>query len=138
MNAKDFPERIGRLVRDRIRRKGKEISEVTYRLLRSSGNTSKFSSVRDSVFTVKPLGTTQVMVSIGDEPFENTYTTADIPYLLLRAFDRECIRTGIVTASAKLKNSKPVLLCNIHNPTSLAPKTRCSKGYYGQYFIFMA
>ena len=96
-----YPRTVGRLMQKPRARTAGPSDSVVYTLNRRSSTSRKFHSVRNILFTVKPLAENRFQILVGREFFGEAHSIEDISITLIRAFDRECIKAGIVSATAR-------------------------------------
>ena len=96
-----YPKTVGRLMRKPRPRTAGPSDSAVYTLNRRSSTSRKFNSVRNIQFTVRPLAENRFVILVGRERFDEAHSSEDIKITLIRAFDRECIKAGIVSATAR-------------------------------------
>ncbi len=99
MKVSDFPENVGRLTRKSAVMKGDEITAVVYELNRRIMSSKKYYPIRNFLFKVEILGEDGFRTLVNDQPAGEAGSLEEVQSRLINAFDRECIRAGIVSAS---------------------------------------
>ena len=100
-NNIQYPANVGRLTLTSGGGGEAKPGNAVYMLNRRSMTTRKYYPVRDARFTVKYVGEDRYQVLVGRELFDEISSIEGVRATLVRAFDRECIKTGIATATAK-------------------------------------
>ena len=96
-----YPKTVGRLMQKPRPRTAGPSDSVVYTLNRRSSISRKYYSIRNKQFTVRPLAENRFMILVGRERFDEAYSSEDIGVTLIRAFDHECIKAGIISATAR-------------------------------------
>ena len=104
MKLKDFPKFVGRLERKSGDKEGRRFIAVNYALNTNADNSKKYYPIRSNVYRVEETGRDHYMVHINANPFEEAHSVNGVIAILTRAFDRECIRAGIVASSPRTQS----------------------------------
>ena len=96
-----FAEQIGRLVLKPLPPDRRNSSDTVYWISKSARASKKYNPLRNTEFIIRPIAKNTYQVLINEERFEVAYTAEDAPIILERAFDHECIKAGIASASPK-------------------------------------
>ena len=101
MDQIEFPKNIGRLTRKHLTGDRRNSNDSVYWLNRSSRYSKKYHALRNIEFTVRPMAKNTFRVLVNNQRFDEAYSYEDASIILIRAFDRECIRAGIDSASPR-------------------------------------
>lgn len=101
MDRIEFPKDIGRLTRKHLTGVRRDNNDTVYWLNRSSRYSKKYHPLRNIEFTVRPMAKNTFRVLVNNQRYDEAYCYEDASIILMRAFDHECIRAGIESASPR-------------------------------------
>lgn len=100
-----FSENIGKLTLKPMQGERRNSADTVYWLSRSARSSKKYHPLRNTEFVIHPISANSYRIMINNDRFDEAYTFEDAEIILAKAFDHECIRTGIDSASPKLNTA---------------------------------
>ena len=105
MAQETFARNIGRLTRKALSGERRNSTDTVYRINKSARADNKYHPLRNTEFIIRPISKNAFRIMIDNVRFEEAYTAEEAPIILERAFDHECIRTGIKLASPRFNSA---------------------------------
>lgn len=100
-----FAAKIGRLTLKPLTGDRRNGQDTVYWLSKSDRASKKYHPLRRTEFIIRPIAPNTFRILINNKRFEEAYTAEEAPIILDRAFDHECIRTGIISASPRFNSA---------------------------------
>lgn len=119
-----FAENIGRLTLKPIPKDKRDSTDTVYWINKSARANKKFNPLRKTEFIIRPIVKNTFRILINGERFAEAYTAVEAPIVLERAFDHECIRSGIAEASPRFGSIEEPISTRRISEEPISPRRR--------------